>query len=250
MTKLRSVVLAAAAIAVFTLGGAAPAQAQITRVESGKNAIGFNVGGFFPQGFDSRVDDDVLVNDLTDDRYSLLFDIEEFKGVTFGAEYVAGIGDYLEAGFGVSFYQKTVPSIYEFKISENGSEIAQDLKLRIVPLSATVRFLPIGRRGVTPYVGGGIAAFNWHYSEAGDFVFAGADGDITDTDRFVADGWAAGPVILGGVRFPVNDAWTIGGEVRYQSAEGKGLLEQSEFFTGDKIDLGGWTANFTTHIRF
>jgi hypothetical protein len=43
---------------------------------------------------------------------------------------------------------------------------------------------------------------------------------------------------------------TVGGEVRYQHAVGKGLLDQSEFFTADKIDLTGWTTNFTVHLRF
>ena len=106
-----------------------------------------------------------------------------------------------------------------------------------MPLTATVRFLPIGRRGVTPYVGGGIGAFNWHYSEVGEFIF---QNDVTDNDRFVADGWAAGPVVLGGIRFPVSDVWTVGGEIRWQKAVGEGLIDQNEFFLGDKIDLGGW----------
>ena len=112
---------------------------------------------------------------------------------------------------------------------------------------ATVRFLPIGRRGITPYVGGGIGAFNWHYSEVGEFIF---QNDVTDNDRFVADGWAAGPVVLGGIRFPVGDVWTVGGEIRWQKAVGEGLIDQNEFFLGDKIDLGGWNYNFTVHLRF
>jgi opacity protein-like surface antigen len=247
MTNFRRVVFAAAAVAVFALAGAAPAQAQIQRVESGKNAIGFNVGFFAVRGIDSRVDDDVLVADLSQGQYSLAFDVADFNGVTFGGEYVAGIGDYLEAGFGVGLYQNTVHSVYAQKVRDDGSELEQDLKLRIVPLTATVRFLPIGRRGFTPYVGAGIGAFNWHYSEVGEFIFSG---DVTDNDRFVADGWAAGPVVLGGVRVPVSDALTVGGELRWQHAVGKGLIEQNELFLGDKIDLSGWTTNFTVHIKF
>ena len=54
--------------------------------------------------------------------------------------------------------------------------------------------------------------------------------------------------LLGGIRFPVADVWKLGVEVRYQKAEGKGLLDND--FLGDKIDLGGWTANFTAHVRF
>ena len=63
-----------------------------------------------------------------------------------------------------------MPSVYRDFVNTNGAEIAQDLKLRIVPFTATVRFLPIGRGGVEPYVGGGLGVFNWRYSETGEFV--------------------------------------------------------------------------------
>jgi opacity protein-like surface antigen len=247
MMKLCRVLHVASVIAVLAMAGAVPAQAQVRRVESGRNAIGFNVGYFNLRGIDSRDEDDVLVQDLSQGAYSLAFDVKDFNGATFGGEWLIGVGDYLEAGFGAGFYQRTVASVYEQKVRNDGSEIAQDLKLRIVPLTATVRFLPIGRGGVVPYVGAGIGAFNWRYSEVGEFIF---QNDVTDNDRFVADGWAAGPVILGGIRFPVNDVWTVGGEIRYQKAVGKGLIEQNEFFLGDKVDLGGWNANFTAHLRF
>lgn len=247
MMKLRRVVQLASAVTVLAIAGVVPAQAQVRRVESGRNAIGFNFGYFALRGLDSRVDDDVLVQDLSQGEYSLAFDIKDFNGATFGGEWVVGIGEYLEAGFGAGFYQGTVPSVYDQKVRDDGREIAQELKLRIVPLTATVRFLPIGRRGITPYVGAGIGGFNWHYSEVGEFIF---QNDVTDNDRFVADGWAAGPVVLGGIRFPVGDVWTVGGELRWQKAVGEGLIDQNEFFLGDKIDLGGWTTNFTVHLRF
>jgi opacity protein-like surface antigen len=254
MMKLRRVVQVASAIALFAITATVPAQAQVRRVESGRNAIGFNFGYFSLRGLDSRgctncdpIDQDVLVADLSQGQYSLAFDIKDFNGATFGGEWVTAIGDYLEAGFGAGFYQNTVHSVYAQKIRDDGSEIAQDLKLRVVPLTATVRFLPIGRGGVVPYVGAGIGAFNWHYSEVGEFIF---QNDVTDNDRFLGDGWAVGPVVLGGIRFPVTDVWTVGGEIRWQKAEGKGLLDQNEFFLGDKIDLGGWNYNFTVHLKF
>ena len=246
MIKHLQTISCASAIAVLLLGTAANAQAQITRVDSGGQSVGFNLGYFAVRGEDSRATGDVLLADLSDFE-PLAFDVKDFNGATFGGEWVVGIGDYLEAGFGAGFYQGTVPSVYEQKIRNDGSEIAQDLKLRIVPMTATVRFLPIGRGGVEPYVGAGIGAFNWKYSEVGEFIF---ENDVTDRDRFVANGTAVGPVVLGGIRFPVSDIWTVGGEIRYQKAEGKGLLRQNEFFLGDKIDLGGWTTNFTFHLRF
>jgi opacity protein-like surface antigen len=243
----RHAFVGASAAAMLTMAAAAPAQAQITRVDSGRQAIGFNIGYFSVRGLDSRADDDVLLADLSQGEYSLLFDVKDFNGATIGGEWLFGLTEYLEAGLGAGFYQRTVPSIYEQKIRDDGGEIEQDLKLRIIPLTATVRFLPVGRGGVEPYIGAGIGAFNWRYSEVGEFIF---ENDVTDTDRFVGSGTAVGPVVLGGIRFPVADIWTVGGEVRYQKAKGKGLLDQNEFFLADTIDLGGWTTSVTFHLRF
>jgi len=227
---------------VLLLVSAASADAQIRRVDSGRNLFGFNLGYFSVLGEDSRDEDDVLLADLT----SLAFDVKDFSGASVGGEFVFGLSDYLEAGVGVNYYQRTVPSVYADVVSDDGFEIAQELKLRVVPISATVRFLPIGRGGVEPYVGAGIGIFNWRYSEVGEFV--DFSNDTIFRDRYIANGTAVGPVILGGIRFPVADVWTIGGEIRYQKAKGEDLLDEQ--FLSDTIDLGGWTTSFTLHLRF
>ena len=98
MMKLCRVVQVASAVAVLAIAGAVPAQAQVVRVESGRNAIGFNFGYFAVRGIDSRVDDDVLVEDLSQGEYSLAFDVKDFNGATFGGEWVVGIGEYPGGG--------------------------------------------------------------------------------------------------------------------------------------------------------
>jgi opacity protein-like surface antigen len=99
---------------------------------------------------------------------------------------------------------------------------------------------------VEPYVGAGIGVFNWHYSEVGEFVESNFD--ILD-GAFRNSGTAVGPVILAGLRFPIGDAMTAGGEVRWQKAEGKtGGIDEG--FLGEKIDLTGTTASFAIHFRF
>ena len=245
MMKPHRVLQCAALTALATLASAATADAQITRVESGRNSVNFNLGYFALRGADSRVSEDVLLADLFDVE-PLAFEIKDFNSATFGAEWLIGVSDYLEAGVGAGFYQRTVPSVYLNVINNNGREIEQDLKLRIVPLTATIRLLPAGRGSVEPYVGAGIGVFNWRYSEVGEFVDP-SDRSIF-ADRFTANGTAVGPVVLGGIRFPVADVWNIGAEIRYQKAEGKNLLDQD--FLGDKIDLGGWTTSFTFGLRF
>lgn len=233
-------------LAIITVVAPSPADAQIRRVSSSnewRQAIGFNIGYFSVKGEDSRGQDDVLFQDLD----LLLFDIKDFNGATFGAEWLYGVTDYIEVGAGINFYQQTVPSIYRFLEHENGAEIEQDLKLRQIPISATVRFLPVGRSAaVQPYIGAGIGFINWRYSETGEFV------DFNNEifrDSFTASGTEVGPVILGGVRFPVSDVWLAGAEFRWHSAEGDtGGIDEG--FLGDKIELGGWSANFAIHFRF
>jgi len=244
------------AAAVLVLGGLAslPAEAQVVRVSRGdaRNTININFGYFSLPGAESRVDDDAIVPNLVDlARRSDLANLEigHFNNVTFGGEWLYGVTDYLEVGAGVGFYRKTVETAYARETHEDQSDIAQDLKFRIVPMTATVRFLPLGRgAGIEPYVGVGIGLFSWRYTEIGEFI--DEDGFIFSNveDPFDESGTALGPVILGGLRAPLGDVWSLGGEIRWQKAEDDGLFEQG--FLGDKIDLGGWTYNLTFGVRF
>jgi len=56
-----------------------------------------------------------------------------------------------------------------------------------------------------------------------------------------------GPVVLGGVRFPIGP-FAPGFEVRWQG--GKGDLPTNQSFSGSKIDLGGMNYLFTFNVRF
>jgi outer membrane protein W len=208
---------------------------------SAQQSLNFTVGGFVPRPEDSRTRDDVLVNNLD----FLAYNIKDFNGPTFGGEWLSGFADKFETGLGIGFYQRSTPAVYRKFVNANGSEIEQDIKLRVIPFTATVRFLPMGHNnGVEPYIGAGVGVFAWRYSETGQFL--ATDRSIF-RGNFVDKGSATGPVILGGVRIPVGP-WGVGGEIRYQSAEGK--LAASNDFAGTKIDLGGFTYNFMVHVRF
>jgi opacity protein-like surface antigen len=207
-----------------------------------QQSLNLYVGGFVTKGEDARDRDDVLWNNLD----FLAFNIKDFNGGTVGAEYLVGLSEFLDAGLGVGVYKRTVPSVYADLVDVSGFEIEQDLKLRMVPFTATIRFLPLGRSaGIEPYIGAGVAIVNWRYSESGEFV------DFTDRstfrDNFVGKGTATGPTVLGGVRFPVGN-WAIGGEVRWQDA--KGDLPSDLGFAGSTVDLGGWNYLATFNIRF
>jgi hypothetical protein len=220
-----------------------------TPAASAQQTFSFYVGGFVPRSEDARTENDVLVNDLQ--LEGLAFNISDFHSLTFGGEYLVGLGNKLEAGLGIGFHQNSVPSVYADVVNSSGAEIEQTLKLRVIPFGATVRFLPLGHQGsVIPYIGGGVGVFRWRYSETGEFV---DQNNAIFRDSFVADGSAVGPLILGGIRVPF-DTWGIGLDLRYQAAEGE-LPSDAGFVTntagvGPKIDLGGFTYTFSVNFRF
>jgi hypothetical protein len=215
---------------------------------SAQQAVNLFIGGFNPRGLDGRGTNDVLFQDsaiLATFNRSAGIDVSAFNNVTLGGEWLVGLGNNFEGSLGLGFYQRAVPTSYADFTDQSGNEIEQDLKLRIVPFTATVRFLPLGRRAsIVPYVGAGVGVYAWRYSETGRFV------DFTDNSiyqaNFVGSGSATGPVVLGGVRVPVG-GWSFGGEIRYQSA--KGNLSTQDFLA-PKIDLTGFNYLFTLGFGF
>ena len=229
---LRSVSACALAAAVSAVPSEAYAQ----------QALNLYLGGFVPRGEDSRSDGDVLRGNLD----FLLFDIDDFSTVTFGGEWLFALSNNVEAGLGIGFHSDSVDSIYADFTHADGFEIEQELKLRVVPFSATVRFLPLGRSAaVQPYLGAGVGIFAWRYTETGEFV----DPFTFEIyrDRFEGSGATAGPLVFGGIGFPIG-SWSLGGEVRWQSAQGE--LPDDQGFAGTEIDLGGFSYLATFKVKF
>jgi hypothetical protein len=224
-------------VAVATLVSAQPASAQQT--------LNFTLGYFTVRGEDARVENDVL----NENRNFLVFEIGDFNSATVGVEWLVPLGGYIEAGAGASFSRRTVPSVYDAFVDTDGSEIEQDLRLRLVPVAFTVRVLPLGQTSpVQPYFGAGLGIFSWRYSESGEFVDF-QNRNAIFREQFVASGNETGPIVLGGIRF-AGDAVSAGAEIRYQSA----AADLGSRFSGPelepRIDLGGWTYQFTIGIRF
>lgn len=216
-----------------------------TRPAAAQQTLNFSIGYFTVRGEDARVDNDVL----NENRNFLSFEIGGFNGPAVGAEWLVPLGGYFEGGAGVGFSRRTVPSVYERFVDEDGSEIEQDLRLRIMPVAFTVRVLPLGQTSpVQPYVGAGLGIFTWRYSESGEFVDFERRNAIF-RERYVASGSETGPIVLGGLRF-AGDALSGGFEIRYQGADASLGRPFSIVQRDPRIDLGGWTYQFTMGWRF
>lgn len=234
---MRALVLTTVAMAA-----AVPASAQVVQ------SLQFGMGGFFPTGESGRAPGDVLVTNLN----SLAFRIGDFHAFVVNGEWTIAFGKHIETGFGVGYQASTVPSYY-FAVDDHGRLLTQELRLRIIPATAIVRFLPIATPGhVQPYVGVGAAALRWRYSETGEFVASNefVNGEpVTFRNSFVATGTTPAFVFVYGLRVPVRgDVFALSLEGRYQSAVGKGLPAGD--FTSDRIDLSGSSVNFMFMVRY
>ncbi len=228
---------------------ASPASAQVVQ------SVQFGGGLFWPKGEDGRATGDVLVSNLTNKGTipgytdALVFEIKDFKAGNVVGEWNVTFGDRVEVGASVGFYTRSVPSVYRDFVDLDGTEIEQDLKLRIMPVMAIVRFMPFGRAGtVQPYVGFGAGVLRFRYSEIGEFVDP-SNFDIFE-DRYVATGSAPGGAFLGGLKLPLGgDIYGLNLEYRYQFGTGN-TGGASNGFLDEKIDLSGGMFNVLFQVRF
>jgi hypothetical protein len=223
---------------VVGLTATAPASASAQVVQG----LQMGFGWFFPTGESGRAPGDVLL----EDQNSLVFRVSDLTSFTVNGEWTIGFGKHIETGFGVGYQANTAHSYWR-GYDVNGFPVTQDLRLRIVPITAIVRFLPFGKPGhVQPFVGVGAAALRWRYSETGQFLDEDAN---TFQANFVGTGTAPAFIFDYGVRIPLGgDVFAFSFEGQYQSAIGK-PLPQPDFLT-DRIDLSGNSIKFQFMVRF
>jgi len=223
-----------------------------------------NIGGgaFLPRGYDGRVNGDVLVQDLNDQDFRgcefnpIPSCIHRFNSGQIFGEWLIGFSDHVEVGAGVSFYSRGVHAYYRDYENQltGGGDIEQNLDLRVIPITAVVRFLA-GRPGTfQPYFGVGVAALNYRYTESGDFIdftqLTNTGAFVIYPARYVTSGTAVGGLVLAGFRAPIKgDVWALTTEWRYQSGSGT-TGGAPNGFLGDRIDLSGNHISFGLLVRF
>ena len=129
--------------------------------------------------------------DLTDQN-PLFFVISDFRNAQINGEWNISFGHHVEAGVGIGY----IPAVRDEHVPESrerrrvGNPARTAAADRADHRCGAVH--AVGRQGdVQPYVGVGIGAFLYRYSEAGQFV------DPSDfsvfTDAFTKSGTTVGP---------------------------------------------------------
>jgi opacity protein-like surface antigen len=225
MTRVRAIILGCGLMLL------APASTFASGIE-------LRFGGFEPRG-NSNLFDDVF------ELYAVR--PEDFRGFTGGMEYSFNVNDHVELGLHVDVYSRSVDSTYREFEREDGSPIFQELELDVVPLGATLRFLPAGRRAkISPYLAGGADVFFYEYEEKGEFIDFFDDDLPISADAFISDGATFGFHAAAGLRVPVNPDFSLTGEFRYQWAE----TDMNDDFSLNRLDLSGASVTVGMHLRF
>jgi len=206
--------------------------------------LDLRIGGYLPRGNETL---------FLDDRSLYFVEKSDFYGVYGGIEYNHVLMDNVELGIHLDGYSRTVDTSYRDYTRPAGDDIFQSLKLNMVPLGVSVRFVPTSKKArIAPFVGGGVDAIFYQYEEFGDFIdFADPDLPIV-ADAFAADGTAFGFHVLGGLRVYINRDIAIVGEGRYQWAK----HDMGDDFAPNEpglvnpIDLSGATFTVGVHLRF
>jgi hypothetical protein len=204
-----------------------------------QQVIGVSVGSFSAASEDGRAPSDVIKAN----RQFQTFDIGDFSNLVVGGEWMLAVSEYLEAGAGLEFYQKSVSGTQPVAVPAPDVALALDMTVRSISVPITARFFPLTRNArVQPYVGGGAMIHFWRYTEERVLT----TGMFASQSSVIDQGITAGPVVFGGARVPVGPTISIGGEVRYRTREAR---LTAPVFAGTTLDLGGLSTVATVQFR-
>lgn len=246
MIKLKSTVMAGAALAL--LFAAAPAAAQdgymfgMPRV-----SLTLRAGAAQP-----AANDDIFqffTNELTLDR-------GDFTAATFGADLGIRVHSQVDLLFSFGVSHSSSESSFRDFVEDNNAEIRQTTELTRTPVTGglKIHLLPRGRSisryafipsRFSPYVGGGLGVMAYDLKQYGDFV----DHETLDIfpSHFESDGAAFTANAFGGGDLWLGSRVALNIEGRYNWADADLTEAFSDF---DRIDLSGWQLTAGVTLRY
>lgn len=239
------------------------------------NTITFKLGLFFPT-FKSDLWDTEFENmDFKkSDYYSSNFGFAFDYFVTRQLSLMLSIDSYSKDKLGyykdyIGYTKETLGTDYDFAFPtdyEGEFDPTHSFNVSITPIQASLKLLPLGRRGkLIPYVGGGIGLYIWNVRLFGDWVDFSTDEWIyTDPDTGdevqiypINPGYdyadirehnkvSIGYHAFGGIMYPIANRTTIELEFKYNFVKGK--LENFQGF--QPFDLGGYQISIGINYWF
>ena len=209
----------------------------LVTVPTEANSFSIRLGLFSPRGDSQLWAENVGTFDYRVNDFNSLF-----AGVAFDVE----LNEYVDVEMGVDGYSRTVASRYRDFVRDDGSEVVQDIRLRVAPIILGVRFFPAGKFHVLlPYVSGGLGLYVYEYREEGEFI------DFETTEIFGAAfydrGVGAGLYAAAGLEASLTPGFLVFGEFRrhFVRAEHGG-----DFASFGDFDLGATQLGFGITFRF
>jgi opacity protein-like surface antigen len=230
-------------------------------------AFSFRLGYFVPQA----------KSDLWDIEFqNMSFRKSSFNSATFGISYEYFMTREVSLVFGADFYSRSRVGFYRdyvgvtidnFDYAFPAADFVGDFDIvhsfgtSIVPLQASIKLTPFGRRaGLIPYVGGGVSLYIWSVHLNGDmvdftdqYVYTDTDGSEFDVfglvrsdarqDSKLAVGWHA----FAGFMIPIARRTALEAEFRYSYGKGK-LTDAFQGF--NNFDLGGYQVSLGINYWF
>lgn len=205
-------------------------------------ALVFKLGSYFPGGASELW----AVNTET-----FNFDVADFRYLMGGIELDLELTNYLDVAVGLDAYSRQVGSNYRDFVRADGTDIAQTFKLKVLPITVGLRFLPLRKfRKLIPHVALGAGLYYFDYQEQGDFISTASSQIFPGTfsDRGLVPGVQAGA----GAEYRFSEGidpgegWFVFGQFRRHWAS----AELAGEFTGEKLDLGGSELAFGLSLRF
>ena len=177
---------------------------------AGHGALLFRLGAFSPDGNSELWDFNV-------DTFN--FDVSTFNYVMGGVELDLELTTFLDVAIALDGYSRRVSAHYLDFIREDGSEIQQSFKLKVLPITGGLRYLPVRKfHRFIPHVAAGVGLYYFDYQEAGDFVNLSSSAIFPST--FQDRGLTPGAYIGTGLEFRISEGidpgqgWFVFGQFR------------------------------------
>ena len=234
------------------------------------DSFSIKLGYYMPRA----VSDSYLTQHVDTSLWGIEFDqmtfaLKDFRGGIFGLSYERFLGPNLSLLVSVeSFSRRRLGDYYDydqtefeegwfaFPIDQEPEDItdwyyiSHSFKVSSTPVTASVKFTPLGRKTkLIPYVGGGVGAYFWSagiFGEMPDFAdpWVYTDPTLGDIEVYPVisansreRGMAFGYHAFAGLQFPIGYRATIDAEARYHWAKGK--FDDGYLVDFEDFELGG-----------